>query len=173
MVTKKKLWPADKVERRKVSKLVPYAKNARIHSPEQVQQIAASMQEWGWTNPILVDEAGGIIAGHGRVLAAQVLKWPDVPVMVAKGWTDAQKRAYAIADNQLALAASWDQALLSAELSDLKLEGFEVGLIGFRADELEGLTDVPNFEPGSIEDQGRLDQKSPTTCPACGHVWTA
>ena len=91
--------PADKVEKWKISKLIPYARNARTHSNEQVGQIAASIKEWGWTTPVLVDETGGIIAGHGRTLAAQKLGMTEVPVMVAKGWSDAKKRAYVLADN--------------------------------------------------------------------------
>jgi ParB-like chromosome segregation protein Spo0J len=109
-----KPWPADKVERRALESLVPYARNARLHSPDQVRQIAASMAEWGWTNPILIDEDGQIIAGHGRVLAAKELGLGDVPVMTARGWTEAQKRAYVIADNKLALNATWDDELLAA-----------------------------------------------------------
>lgn len=88
-------WPADKVERRAVADLIPYARNARTHSDEQVGQIAASIKEWGWTVPVLIDEDGGIIAGHGRIMAAHRLDIEDVPCMVAVGWTDAQKRAYA------------------------------------------------------------------------------
>ena len=87
-------WPADKVERRPIDALIPYARNARTHSEEQVAQIAASIREWGWTVPVLVDETGGIIAGHGRVLAARKLGLAEVPVMVAAGWSEAQKRAY-------------------------------------------------------------------------------
>jgi ParB-like chromosome segregation protein Spo0J len=103
-------WPADKVERRPVAGLIPYARNARTHSEEQVAQIAASIREWGWTMPVLVDERDEIIAGHGRVLAAQRLGLATIPVMVARGWTDAQKRAYVIADNKLTLNAGWDAA---------------------------------------------------------------
>jgi hypothetical protein len=95
-------WPADAVARRSVASLVPSARNARTHSPQQVAQLAASIREWGWTTPILVDEQGVIIAGHGRVLAAQQLGLVEVPVMVARGWSEAQKRSYLLADNQLA-----------------------------------------------------------------------
>ena len=105
-------WPADKVERRAVADLVPYARNARTHSDEQVAQIAASIREWGWTVPILIDEGGGIIAGHGRVMAARKLGLDEVPVMVAAGWSEAQKRAYVLADNKLALNAGWDLEML-------------------------------------------------------------
>ena len=124
-------WPADAVERRPVSALLPYIRNARTHSDEQVAQIAASIREWGWTFPLLIDETGMIIAGHGRVLAAQRLGIAEVPVMVAAGWSEAQKRAYVIADNKLALNAGWDSELLPIELGDLKGMGFDLTLTGF------------------------------------------
>lgn len=111
-------WPADHVERRPLAALVPYARNARVHSPQQVSQIAASMREWGFTIPVLVDEKDEIIAGHGRVMAAFELGFEAAPVMVAKGWTQKQIRAYRIADNQLALNAAWDVKLLAAELEE-------------------------------------------------------
>src|SRR5262249_5257353 len=101
----KKGWPADRVERRKVGELIPYARNARTDSDEQVSQIAASIREWGWTVPVLIDPEGGLIAGHGRVLAAKKLRLDEVPVMVAEGWSEAQKRAYVLADNKLTLNA--------------------------------------------------------------------
>jgi DNA modification methylase len=141
------LWPADKVERRPLLSLVPYAKNARTHSDAQVAQIAASIREWGWTTPVLVDETSNIIAGHGRVLAAQKLGLANVPVMVAVGWSEAQKRAYVIADNKLAENAGWDESILKLELAELKLGGLDLGLLGFDAPELgklfrcEGKTD--------------------------------
>ena len=112
-------WPADRVERRPVAELVPYARNARTHSPTQIAKIAAAIEEWGWTNPVLVVEAGSIIAGHGRILAAKKLGIAEVPVMVAAGWTEAQRRAYVLADNRLALDAGWDENLLRSELVDL------------------------------------------------------
>ncbi|MDB5243797.1 MAG: chromosome partitioning protein ParB family [Spirosoma sp.] len=138
-------WPADAVERRPVASLVPYARNARTHSDEQVAQIAASIREWGWTVPVLVDEQNTLIAGHGRVLAAQKLGLVDVPVMVARGWSDAQKRAYVLADNRLALNAGWDDKLLGIELKGLKDDGFDIGLAGFTVDEIEGI-DAPPFD---------------------------
>lgn len=109
-------WPADKVERRPIETLVPYARNSRTHSDEQVAQIAASMKEWGWTNPVLVDEAGMIIAGHGRVLAARKLGLTEVPVMVATGWSEGDGRAFAEIDAarydpQNDSAASYDAAI--------------------------------------------------------------
>src|SRR4051812_39868630 len=102
-----KAWPADRVVRRPLADLAPYARNARTHSPEQVAQLAASIREWGWTAPVLIDEQSNIIAGHGRVLAAQSLGIREVPVMVAIGWSEQQKRAYLIADNKLSLNAGW------------------------------------------------------------------
>src|SRR3984893_1658384 len=108
-------WPADHVERWPIERLMPYARNARTHSDAQVSQIAASIREWGWTNPVLVAEDGSIIAGHGRVLAARKLRIPDIPVMIAAGWSEAQKRAYTIADNKLTLNGGWDQDLLALE----------------------------------------------------------
>ena len=112
-------WPADHVERRPVASLIPYARNARTHSEAQVAQIAASIREWGFTVPILIDETGGLIAGHGRLLAAQKLGLIDVPTVVARHWSEAQKRAYILADNKLALNAGWDEDMLAVELSDL------------------------------------------------------
>ena len=132
-------WPADAVERRKTASLIPYAKNARTHSEEQVLEIARSITEWGWTVPVLVDEASNIIAGHGRVMAAQKLGIAEVPVMVARGWSEAKRRAYILADNQLALNGGWDESLLRLELGELKGLGLDLGLIGFRGDELAAL----------------------------------
>ena len=142
-------WPADKVERRKVAELIPYARNSRTHSDEQVGQIAASIKEWGWTVPVLIESNGGLIAGHGRILAAQKLGIEDVPCMVAEGWTDAQRKAYVIADNKLALNSGWDDEMLKVELGELGELDFDLSLTGFDPDELaaffveeiEGLTD--------------------------------
>ena len=159
----KTVWPADKVERRAVASLVPYARNARTHSPDQVDQIAASIREFGWTIPVLVDEEGTLIAGHGRVMAAKKLGISEVPVMVAEGWSEAQRKAYVLADNKLALNAGWDNELLRVELEGLKELDFDISLTGFSGDELvsiladktEGLTDPdqtpePPLEPVSV-----------------------
>jgi DNA modification methylase len=134
-------WPADKVERWPIAKLIPYARNARTHSEEQVSQIAASIREWGWTNPILVTEKGSIIAGHGRVLGARKLGLADVPVMVARGWSKAQIQAYGLADNKLALNAGWDEAMLALEIGELQELGFDIGLIGFTDTEIAALSE--------------------------------
>ena len=99
-------WPADKVERWSIDRLIPHAKNARTHTDAQVAAIAASIKEWGWTTPALVGEDGGLIAGHARILAARQLSIAEIPVMVAAGWSEAQKRAYVLADNQLAMPRS-------------------------------------------------------------------
>jgi len=161
--------PADKIEQWNIDKLIPYARNSRTHSDEQVAQIAASIKEWGWTTPILVDEQGGIIAGHGRTMAAQRLKMTTVPVMVATGWSEAKKRAYIIADNRLALNAGWDNAMLATEFKDLMDLGFDVGLTGFTDDEIEALM------PLELED-GLTDPDDAPEAPANpvtvqGDVW--
>jgi ParB-like chromosome segregation protein Spo0J len=143
-------WPADKIERKKVDDLIPYARNARTHSDEQVAQIAASIKEWGWTTPVLVDESGEIIAGHGRVMAARKLNIDEIPTMTATGWSKAQKQAYVLADNQLPQNAGWNMDLLSVGIKELDAEGFDLSLIGFGEDALvnlflpkeEGETDV-------------------------------
>ena len=132
-------WPADKVERWAVNRLIPFAKNARTHSDEQVAQIAASIREFGFSNPILVDEDGGVIAGHGRLSAARQLGLADVPVMVATGWSEMQKRAYVLADNKLALNAGWDAEMLRLALGELSEAGFDLSLTGFGEDELAGI----------------------------------
>lgn len=127
------------IDQRPIDSLVPYANNARTHSDEQVAQIAASIREFGWTNPVLVDGDNGIIAGHGRVLAARKLGYSDVPCIELAHLTDTQKRAYVLADNRLAEAASWDNDLLALELGGLNDEGFDLGVIGFGEDEIDRL----------------------------------
>lgn len=166
-------WPADKVDRRKVADLIPYARNSRTHSEAQVAQIAASIREWGWTTPVLIDPQGGIIAGHGRILAAQKLGIDDVPCMVAEGWTEAQKKAYVIADNKLALNAGWDIDMLKIEFQELDGLGFDLELTGFGVEEMAVLFDEPDFAPGTEDDQGKLDELAPkmVTCPHCGGEW--
>lgn len=130
------LWPADRIERRALADLIPYAKNARTHSDEQIAQIAASITEFGFTIPLLVDEKDELIAGHGRALAAASIGLLQVPVMVAHGWTEKQIKAYRLADNQLALNAGWDIKLLAEELGELS---DMTDLIGFGEGELEAV----------------------------------
>lgn len=130
---------ADKVERWPLDRLQRYAGNARMHSGSQVDAIAASILEFGFNNPLLVDADGVLIAGHGRLAAATKLGLPEVPVIVLGHLTDAQRRAYVIADNQLALQATWNMELLESELGKLQLDGFELHLLGFDEDELSKL----------------------------------
>src|SRR5271167_3112896 len=119
-----------------IDKLIPFARNPRTHSDAQIAQIAASIEAFGFNNPILVDTKAGIIAGHGRLLAARKLGLAEVPVIVLDHLSEAQKRAYIIADNQLALNAGWDEDLLRAELVALQNESFDVSLVGFENEEL-------------------------------------
>lgn len=128
-----------KTETRAIGALIPFARNSRTHSDEQVAQIAASIREFGWTNPILVDGDNGIIAGHGRLAAARKLGIAEVPVVVLDHLTDAQKRALVIADNKLALNAGWDFELLASEIEGLGSDGFDLTLLGFNEDELAAL----------------------------------
>lgn len=168
-------WPASEIELRDINALAPYARNPRLHGEGQIEQIAASIKRWGFTIPLLVDEAGQLIAGHARLEAAKKLELQRVPAMVARGWTDAQKRAYVIADNRLAMNSSWDDALLIDELSGLKMSDFDLAALGFTEAELAdmiGAPDAEEFGPASEDDQQRLDQKSPITCPECGHVFS-
>ena len=147
-------WPADNVERRKVADLIPYARNSRTHNDEQVSQIAASIKEWGWTVPVLIEADGGLIAGHGRILAAQKLGIDQVPCMIAEGWTEAQKQAYIIADNKLALNAGWDNDLLKIELQELDAGGFDLALTGFDLDELSAFKMEDEPLPGEGDNEG-------------------
>ena len=131
-----------KIEYRKSVDLIPYVNNSRTHSDEQITQVAASIKEFGFTNPILLDDEGGIIAGHGRLQAAKKLSLPEVPTITLKGLSEAQKKAYVIADNKLALNAGWDDELLAIELKGLQDDDFDLGLLGFDVDELASLFDT-------------------------------
>jgi ParB family chromosome partitioning protein len=161
--------PLPTVEMLDLDALIPYANNTRTHSEEQVAQVAASIREFGFTNPVLVDADDGIIAGHGRVLAARKLGMDDVPCIRLAHLDETQKRAYIIADNKLALNAGWDDELLALELGALSDDGFDVSLTGFSEDEIAALV-VLDFEPGTEDDQGKLDEIDPKwcTCPHCG-----
>ena len=161
-------WPADKVERRSVKSLIPYARNARTHTDAQVAQIAASIREWGWTNPVLVDADGGIIAGHGRVLAARKLGIDEIPVMVAENWSEAQKKAYVLADNQLAVNAGWDMDLLKVEIGELAEAGFSLDLIGFDEKTLAGLMSGPNE---GLTDPDETPEPPAEPVSVLGDVW--
>ena len=128
-----------KLEWRSVSTLIPYARNSRTHSDEQIAQIAASIKEFGWTNPILIDGDNGIIAGHGRLSAARKLGHEEVPVIELKDLTETQRKAYIIADNRLALNAGWDNEMLTIELKELLADNFALDILGFDSKELNAL----------------------------------
>lgn len=165
-----------KIEAIKTDELIPYARNARQHSPEQVAQIAASIREFGFNNPVLIDRRAGIIAGHGRVLAAQKLGLETVPCIRLGHLTEVQKRAYIIADNRLAETSTWSLEQLALELEDLRLEEFDIDLTGFSAAALEELfSPEPVFHPSDEDSQGRLDQLEPKIiiCPNCGERFDA
>ncbi len=162
MADRIEVWPADK--------LVPYDKNPRTHSTEQVSQIAASIAEFGFLNPILVDTAAGIIAGHGRLQAAKQLGLAQVPVVVLDHLTEAQKRAYVIADNKLALNAGWDEDLLRAEMVALSAENFDLPVIGFSDDELADLLADSNVAAGNT-DEDAVPEAPVTPVSKPGDLW--
>jgi len=159
----------------KTDSLVPYANNARTHTPAQIDKIIASLKEFGFTNPVLTDGRRGIIAGHGRVLAAAQLGMAEVPTIELSHLSAAQRRAYVLADNRLALDAGWDDELLTLELGELRDAGFDLALTGFDGLELDAL-----FGPiGGLLDPGSADDAGPVAfdaapgdkvcCPSCGH----
>ena len=141
-----------KITVKKVDSLIPYVKNSRTHSPDQVAQIAASIKEFGWTNPILIDGDNGIIAGHGRLMAARKLGHKEVPTIELKDLTETQKKAYIIADNRLALNAGWDNEMLTIELNDLLADGFALDILGFDPKEIAALLEPELVEGLTDED---------------------
>ena len=148
-----------KITQKKVTELIPYVNNSRTNSDEQVAQIAASIKEFGWTNPILVDGSNGIIAGHGRLLAARKLGYTDVPTIELADLTETQKKAYIIADNRLALNAGWDNEMLTIELNDLLADGFALEMLGFDAEELKNLLGEIDENKIGLELKGKLSDK--------------
>ena len=174
-------WPALNTEMTPVEQLIPYARNSRTHSEAQVAELAASITEWGFTKPILRDEDGSIIAGHGTLRAAQRLGIKEVPTVIARGWSEAKKRAYVIADNKLAENAGWDEQLLALELSELQEADYDVGLTGFDEEEVLRLCGMlrdedepgpddampPDGFPGAGE-----DIETEYRCPSCGYEWS-
>ena len=158
------------IETLDINSLIPYARNARTHSEAQIAQIAGSIKEFGFTNPILIDKDNGIIAGHGRVAAARKLNLSQVPCIRLEHLSETQRKAYILADNKIATNSEWDRDLLRVELEELHQDQFKMDLIGFDANELAIAMGLgADFEPGKEEDQSNLDQKTPTICPACGH----
>lgn len=171
MIPTAELPYAEKIERWPIERLIPYARNPRTHSQAQVAQIAASMREFGFTNPILVDDMGGIIAGHGRVLAARQLGLPDVPVVVLSHLTGTQRRAYVIADNKLALNAGWDEELLALELQDLKLAGYNAELTGYPSEEIDRLIAELNGQGDGLTDADAIPEANDQPVTQPGDLW--
>ena len=163
-------WLADKIEQWPITKLVPYARNARTHSDAQVAQIAASIAEFGFTNPILSGSDGVIVAGHGRLAAAQKLGIATVPVVVLDHLTPTQRRALVIADNRIAENAGWDDAMLQVELAALQDDSFDLSLTGFDADALADLLAGEETTTEGQTDQDSVPEAGPSiTRP--GDVW--
>lgn len=170
-----------KFEIRSVDALIPYARNARTHSPEQVQKLAGSIKEFGFINPVIISDDGCVLAGHGRIMAAQKLGIKQVPCVVESHLTEAQKKAYILADNRLALDSGWDEEMLKIEISELKEMDFNLDSIGFDGVEIDEIFkdhDVQEFTENLTEDKdthskeldlGDFDQdKFKHTCPRCG-----
>lgn len=155
---------------KKINELKPYENNSRTHDESQIKQICESIKEYGWTNPVLIDEKGMIIAGHGRVEAGKKLDIKEVPCIVLSGLTEAQKKAYVIADNKMALNAGWDFNLLSLELENLKELDFDLELTGFSADEIDGLLSTnEDIENNDYEEQDLKENNTQLhKCPECG-----
>ncbi len=163
------IYSATDIQRWPIDKLIPYARNARLHSEEQIAQVAASIREFGFTNPILVDRAAGVIAGHARLAAARKLALTEVPVIVLDHLTELQKRAYILVDNKLAENAVWDEELLRIELEALAAEAFELPLTGFSDAELQQLLAEVEAEPLTDEDAAPPAEQQVITRP--GEVW--
>jgi len=155
---------------RPICDLIPYANNSRTHSDDQINQVASSIKEFGFTNPILIDEQGGIIAGHGRVMAAKKLGLDDAPCIVLEGLTEAQKKAYVIADNQLAMNAGWDLDVLKLEVETLQELEFDTDLLGFDDEFMDGLLEE---EPGEgLTDEDACPEPPETPVSVLGDIWT-
>jgi ParB-like chromosome segregation protein Spo0J len=151
-----------KIETLKTTELIPYARNSRTHSEFQISQIAGSIREFGFTNPVLIDANNTIIAGHGRVMAAHKLKLEKIPCIRLSHLTDAQRKAYVIADNKIALNAGWDEDMLGLELADLREQDYDLDLIGFDADAIESFLNPPEPEIAEVDFNGRTMQEYKT-----------
>ena len=166
------LATAKRIEMWPLARLVPYERNARTHSDEQVAQIVASIQEFGFTNPLLVDGDDGIIAGHGRLMAARSLGLAEVPVIVLDHLSPEQRRAYVLADNQLALNAGWDMEVLALEIGELGELGFDLSLLGFSDEQLAGLTpEVEELPPGEQGDPDEVPEPPAEPITKPGDMW--
>lgn len=154
-----------KIETMAIDALIPYARNSRTHSGEQVAQIAASIREFGFTNPVLIDADGGIIAGHGRVMAARRLSMTEVPCIRLGHLSEAQRRAYVIADNNIALNAGWDDAMLDAEMDYLLLQGFDMHALGIQiqddVDDMRSSPEITDFSAAPVLDEFWISVRGP------------
>src|SRR5579875_134230 len=159
------------VQRWPIDKLIPYARNARTHSDEQVAQVAASIIEFGWTNPILAGADGVIIAGHARLAAARKLRMTEVPVIVLDHLTPTQRRALVLADNRLALNAGWHEEMLRVELASLEEDGFDLDLAGFTDEEIEELLRDPEETFEGLTDDDAIPEESKRAVTMAGDVW--
>jgi ParB-like chromosome segregation protein Spo0J len=171
-------WPADRPERWPIERLIPYANNARTHTEADLAKIAASIAKWGWTMPVLADEDGVLIAGHLRISAAVRLGFDSVPVVIARGWSEEEKRAYRVADNELAARANWDDDLLHTELQELDFAGFDLDLIGFDPDRLAailaGLGSSGLTDPDSVPKSPLSRSRAAAICGSWGITgWAA
>jgi len=164
-------WPADRVERWPIERLIPYANNPRAHSNDDVDKVPASICQWGWTMPVLVDEEGRVIAGDLRVCAGKRLRLDSIPVIVARGWSEEEKRAYRLADNQLAARASWHPDLLRNELCNLKFSGFDLELIGFDTDQLQ--TILAGLGTSGLTNPDSVPEVPEQPVTELGDVWSS
>ena len=161
-----------KIENIAIESLIPYARNSRTHSEEQVAQVAASIKEFGFTNPVLIDEQGGIIAGHGRTMAARKLGLAEVPCIRMSHLTEAQKRAYVIADNKLALNAGWDEKMLALEFKDLQDMGFDLELTGFGLGDIDELLAELDATPEGNTEEDETPAVQAELVSKLGDVWS-
>jgi ParB-like chromosome segregation protein Spo0J len=151
-----------------ITKLVNYARNSRVHSEIQISQLASSIKEFGFTNPVLITDECDIIAGHGRVMAAKKLGFDEVPCIILSHLTEYQRRAYVIADNSIALKSDWNYDMLAVEIDELNDYKFDVSLLAFTNEELANLIGSPNEMPKNEEEKLKADEKT-TICPKCHH----
>src|ERR1700730_11600813 len=158
-----------KAAKLRIERLIPYANNARLHSEGDIDKLAAAIRKWGWTNPVLVDEEGYLLAGHGRVRAAAKLGLTSIPVIVARGWSEAEKRAYRLADNQLAARAEWDPDLLRNELQALGFADFDLGLTGFDSDALEDI--LKGSGSSGLTDPDSVPEVPEQPVTQAGDIW--
>jgi ParB-like chromosome segregation protein Spo0J len=156
-------WPAARTEIRKISEIRLNPDNPRRHSLEQIEQIARSLREFKWTIPVLIDETGMLLAGHGRVRAARLMGWTECPVVVAGAWSEEQKAAYMVADNALTDRSDWDPKLIRGTLRGLKARDFDLGLVGFSEEELARLMVDPMTLAEAAPKEVVMEE-----CPMCG-----